>query len=147
MIDLRYFRDDEFRGWFADCSVRLLVLLDSFRHQWGRPVTISPVNGAIGRRMNRAETQHNIERWGEVRALDIFAEGLTTRGDMERAVGLAMRTGFTGIGVYPDWQPHPGLHLDVRTSEAPGDPALWGGLDDGEGQYYVGYETALERMR
>jgi len=147
MIDLRYFSKGEFRDWFDDMSLRLLFLLDSLRHQWGSSITISPVRGALGRHNGETDTsQHNFDKWGEVRAADVFLEGMNCKPTTNKALGLAMRTGFTGIGVYPDWQPQPGLHLDVRQSERPGEPALWGMLDDGDGQYQVSLEKALERM-
>lgn len=147
-IDLRYFDPDEFREWWPHMSLRLLVLLDSLRHQWGAGITVSPVTGALGRHNGDSDpTQHNIDRWGEVRAADVFLSGMDCRSTANRAVGLAMRTGFTGCGVYPHWRPSPGMHLDVRTSAEPGEPALWGMVDDGQGQYQVSLEKALERMK
>lgn len=146
-IDLRHFSEDEFRDSWPHMSLRLLFLMDALRHQWGASITISPVTGALGRRNGASDpTQHNIDRWGEVRAADVFLAGMDCRNTANRAVGLAMRTGFTGIGIYPDWSPSPGMHLDVRITAEPGDPALWGMLDDGNGQYQVHLEDALERM-
>lgn len=146
-LDLRYFSPDEFRDWFTSMSPRLLFLQDSLRHQLGAAITVSPHPRALGRENGPDDTsQHNIDRWGEVRANDVFVDGVTCRNTANRVIGVAMRTGFTGIGFYPDWDPSPGFHFDVRVSERPGEPALWGMVDDGEGQYQVSLETALERM-
>lgn len=146
IIDLRYFTPTEFRDWWPHMSLRLLVLMDSGRHQWGDQWEISPVEGALGRHRGDALTQHNIDRWDEVRAADFFMHGMDTRVKARHAVDLMVRTGFTGIGVYPDWDPMPGVHGDVRQDRDPGDPAIWGMIDDGQGQYQVSLEHALERM-
>jgi len=146
-IDLRYFTEPEFRDWWPHMSLRLLLLLDSLRHQWGDSITISPIKGALGRNNGEADSsQHNVDRWGEVRAADVFLSGMESRAAANRALGLASRAGLTGIGIYPNWDPSPGMHADVRVDEAPGDPALWGMVDDGDGQYQVSLEKALERM-
>ncbi|HKJ74728.1 MAG TPA: hypothetical protein VKA19_11480 [Alphaproteobacteria bacterium] len=155
--DLRFFRPEEFRGWFEDMSLRLLVLNDSLRFRWGAPIQISPHPAAIGRRLNRATTQHNIELWGEVRAVDQFPRGMTTRGAAERFLAIATSCGFTGIGIYPYWQrdrdadPEPGVHVDVRVDREPGDPATWGGIpytdqDGKRRQRYVSLSEALDRL-
>ena len=51
-----------------------------------------------------------------MRAIDIMIPGITqmnytTARDL---IGLAQRVGFGGVGIYPDWHPLPGMHLDVR---------------------------------
>lgn len=147
-IDLRHFRQAEFRDWWPYMSLRLLFLLDSLRHQWGSSITISPVTGALGRENGGDDpSQHNYEKWGEVRAADIFLSGMDCQNSANRAVGLTMRTGFTGIGIYPHWDPSPGMHVDVRLNARPGEPDLWGMLDDGNGgQYQVSFEEAMRNM-
>jgi len=148
MIDLRYFTQNEFRDSWAAMSTRLLVLLDSLRYQWGAGITISPVSGALARYNGPDDTsQHNVDRWGECRAADVFLDGMDSPSSANRAVEVAMRTGFTGVGIYPDWDPSPGVHVDVRQDHEPGDPALWGMLDSSKGQYMVSLEKALEAMR
>lgn len=143
-IDLRNWNPSEFREWWPDMSVRLLVLLDVFRYQWGRPCQVSPAPGALGRNQGRdARSQHNVDRWGEVRAADIMPAGLHTREDARRAIDCAITAGFTGIGIYPYWEPTPGLHLDVRTCECPGQPATWGRVD-GE---YIAHTVALRHFK
>lgn len=126
--DLRYFHKSEFGAWWNRMSPRLLVLLDSLRHQWGQPIRISPADGALGRHARDGLTQHNIDKWGEVRAADIFPDGVATMDEAERFYALAKRVGFTGIGVYPDARPSAMFHLDVRVDANPGQPATWGAL-------------------
>lgn len=142
---LQYFTREEFGDWLFYMSPRLLVMLDVFRHRWHAPVAISPVDGALGRHAGDSTTQHNVDVYGEVRAADLLPNGMDTREDMERAIRLAQSLGFTGIGIYPDWKPSPGLHLDVRHEKKPGHPAIWGAVKTREGQKYVSPVVALER--
>lgn len=148
MIDLRYFDRSEFRESWDVMSVRQLILMDSARHQWGASITISPVRGALARHNGPDDdSQHNVDRWGECRAADQFFEGMTDKPSANRVIGILIRAGFTGIGLYPDWKPQPGIHSDCRQPAKPGEPALWGMIDDGNGQYQVSLERALERMK
>lgn len=155
-LDLRFFTPEEFvlkdeegeyTDWWALMSPRLLVLTDVFRFQWGASVTISPHHRALGRRLgvDGSESDHNVDRWGEVRGLDCFPEGMRTRADAERALEIARSIGFTSLGLYPDWHPSPGLHLGVRKANRPGNPATWGAI--GHPQAYTSLVVALEQMR
>lgn len=108
----------------------LLLKLDEFRHRWGAPVMISPVDGALGRHAgDSSQSQHNVDLFGEVRAADVFPRVgsgfIQTEGERRRAYRIAVEVGFTGIGVYTDTTPGNMLHLDVRTDRQPGNPALW----------------------
>lgn len=148
MIDLRHFTTESFRGWGFVMSVRLLILLDAFRGQWGHPVIASPAKGAIGRHNGPDGTsQHNIDRWGEVRAIDIMPYNMNTEDDAREAVNKALGVGFTGVGIYPDWQPMPGMHVDVRTTRNADNPATWAGIDSPDGQIYVGLKQGYERFK
>jgi hypothetical protein len=131
---LDYFTAAEFEPWAQQMDRVTLQRLDKFRRKWGAPVHISPVDGALGRRMAPHRTSmHNITRWGRVFAVDVFPEGLVGAQDMLRAVRLALDVGFRGVGVYPDWRfgrHRGGLHVDSRdvAQRWPDDrpPALWG---------------------
>lgn len=140
-----FFSEEEFRGWAGLMDPVLLVRLDSFRGAWGRPVRISPHPKAIGRE-DDSTSQHNFKRWGMVRAVDVMPDDIVIANDLERAMEVAANVGFTGIGVYPHWEPVPGLHLDVRRSNAPGAPATWGAIrpDRDQPQTFVSAEQALE---
>lgn len=137
-MDLQFYSPGDFRSWWDQMSPQLLRRLDAFRRQWGAPVRISPVNGAIGRRDDTA-SQHNVSRWGEVRAIDVFPDGMDGPSEAREARRIAQRVGFTGIGVYPPADPSPMLHLDVRNDRSPSNPAEWTALRaDGGGWDYRG---------
>lgn len=139
-----FFEPEEFRDWADRMSVILLAKLDVFRAHWGAPVNISKHPLAIGREDN-SKSQHNVRLWGEVRGIDLQPRGMIYREDMERAIECARLAGFTGIGIYPHWQPTPGIHVDVRLGRKPLQPAMWGALrpDPAKGQEFTTLEHAL----
>ena len=146
-MTLYFFSRDEFRGWFDQMDPRLLFLLDSLRHQWGQPIRISQADGAIGRHMGEGLSQHNADKWGMVRAVDVYVDGVTNEQQAREFVDLAEQVGFTGIGVYPDWAQGIGFHLDVRVDAIPGKPAKWGAVNNEVGQQrYVVMSQALEAI-
>ena len=133
---LRYFSASEFGVYYPMINSELLVKLDEFRHRWGRPVTVSPVAGAIVRHGGDSHSQHNIDRWGETRAIDVFPEGMETLEQRQRAYQIARAVGFTGIGIYTDTAPSNLLHVDVR----PGDRVATWSRVNGE---YLGINEVL----
>ncbi len=139
---LKHFSAWEFRAWYPSMSPDLLRKLDAFREAWGDTVDISPASGSIGRMTG--STQHNVVMWLEVRGIDVIPKGMDTAAERARAYQIAVEVGFTGIGVYPDWLPSGGLHLDVRKDREAGDPAKWAGLKDEDGkQYYTDIEKGF----
>jgi len=141
---MQYFKPEEFQGWFDQLSPALKSNLDALRGKWGRPIVVSPAPGAVGRRLGgTATSQHNVDRWGEVRAVDVMPYGISTASDARLFRCLAEDCGFTGIGFYPDWNPRPGFHLDIRITEREGYVAQWGGVKQNEEQVYVGMAEAL----
>lgn len=131
---LKYFTASEFGLWYPLMSSSLLEKLDEFRELWGAPVVISSHKDAIGRHANSAETQHNVDKWGEVRAIDVFPQGMNDVNSRRRAYSVAQKVGFTGIGLYTDTAPSNMLHVDVREG---GHVATWsrvGGVYLGIGQ-------------
>lgn len=132
--------------WWHKMSPRLLIMLDVFRFQWGKPVHVSTDAGAVGRSLGQQSmSQHNVDRWCEVRAVDIQPDGINDREDLYRAFVLACELGFTGVGVYPHWH-RPGLHVDVRHDRQPGFPITWGQVMGAAGPLYVSAHDALETM-
>src|SRR5690606_34712998 len=113
---LYYFKDQEFRGQLDSIDPRLLYLLDAFRSNWGLPVIISPHPHAIGR--EDGDSQHNWRKHGQIRAIDLFPQGIIKIEDAQEAIECAKDVGFTGIGIYPHWtrigRRECGMHLDVR---------------------------------
>ena len=140
----KYFKNNEFQGWFDFLHPELLPKLDAFREGWGAPVMISPAPGAVGRRApSSVKSQHNVTLWGTTRAVDIMPIGMKTKADFKKAVEIAKLVGFSGIGVYPDWSPQPGLHVDVRPGRAQGQPALWSAFKVNGRQEYFAIDKAL----
>ena len=138
-VHLHWFKPAEFnrggQNWYPMISPYLLVLLDVARTMHGRPVYVSGHNRAVGRFDGRNnDSQHNFDRWDEVRGIDLFFEGSGEPGAVEFIADMLDEIGFTGIGLYPQWRNNqgeirPGFHVDVRSDRRPGDPATWGYLN------------------
>jgi len=144
---MKYFKPEEFNGWYDLLAPALKSNLDDLRAKWGQPIVISPVEGAVGRHDGKGGTsQHNVDRWGEVRAVDVMPHGIETANDARRFRQLAEDCGFTGIGFYPDWNPRPGFHVDIRINENERYVAQWGGIRRNGEQVYVGIETAIGKL-
>lgn len=147
---LNYFKPEEFRDWYDRMSPELLQKLDAFRAEWGAPVVVSSAHGGLGRHGGEHdESQHNVDKWGEVRAIDVFPKIETAPGvfrwmetadERQRAYQVAKSVGFTGIGLYTDTRPGNMLHVDVRRGRLSGQPATWsrvGGSYLGLGEVFV----------
>lgn len=139
-----YFQPHEFQGWFDRMMKIQLERLNLYRHRWGMPVIVSPASGAVGRHLGlSSKSQHNYDRWGEVRATDIMPVGMETAADRRRAYQIAKAVGFTGIGIYPEWRPRAGLHVDSRVDRLPGNPATWSAFRENGRQVYYGIDKAI----
>ena len=137
VLTLKHFQPWEFRTWFADMSPELLTKLDKFRELWGQPVAISSHADGLGRHLGSSDTsQHNVDKWGEVRAVDVFPQGLNAQ-TKAFAIQCAKRAGFTGYGLYSDTSPGWMMHLDVRSDRSAVNPATWARV----GGNYVGIEV------
>jgi hypothetical protein len=151
--DLDYFSPSEFvtldgTDWADEYSAKLLYKLDTFRCYTGMPFQTSKHPRAMGRNDGDSTSAHNIDRWGYVLAIDGFPEGMTRPSIARRYVELATHLGFTGIGVYPQWEQGPGMHLDVRPDHDPRKPAIWGMVNGANGgQIQVSLEHALQVWR
>lgn len=125
--DLKHFTPSEFGLWWPLMNAELLTKLDAFREAWGAPVKISPASGGIGRHQGSDGTsQHNIDKWGEVRAVDVFPlvevrpgeyRYMNSQADRARAFNTAKQVGFRGIGLYTDTTPGNMLHVDTRDAD------------------------------
>jgi len=158
-LELRHFSQEEFGAYWPMMSQALLVKIDEFRHRLGYPVAISPAPGAIGRPIigqpdpkaeSGAESSyHNYLIHGEILALDLMPKppGGATPTERQRWVTIARELGFTGIGLYPDWRPRPGIHLDIRPASKlrQGQSyASWAGIRNSDGmQIYTSIEAGL----
>ena len=132
MVFAQYFSQEEFREWSDDMSPRLITMLDVLRFKLGSPIEISASEYALGRNLGVGKmSEHNIDEWGEVLAVDCFVSGVYNRAQAEAVVYEAEQIGFTGIGVYSDTHNNQGddqvmFHLGVRPNEDMGSPATWG---------------------
>jgi len=132
MIYAQNFSAEEFREWSDDMSARLITMLDVLRFRLGSPIEISLSEYALGRNLGRGKmSEHNVDEWGEVLAVDCFVSGVYNRAQAEAVVYEAEGIGFTGIGVYSDTHNNQGddqvmFHLGVRPNEDMGSPATWG---------------------
>ena len=132
MIYAQHFSTEEFREWSDDMSARLVTMLDVLRFKLDSPIEISLSKYALGRELGRGKmSEHNIDEWGEVLAVDCFISGVYNRAQSEAVVYEATSIGFTGIGVYSDTTNNQGaeqvmFHLGVRPTEIMGSPATWG---------------------
>ena len=143
---MTHFTPEEFRGFYDKMDERLLHILDQFRSHWGAPVIISPAEGAIGRTYGKGF--HNYARHGKIMAIDVMPRGFNGPDDFRRAVAILTELGALGIGIYPDWKPSPGLHIDVgdRSNRSIGNPATWSAFSDGPNgkQMYYGIERSFK---
>jgi len=132
MIYAQHFSAEEFRDWADDMSPRLVTMLDVLRFKLGSPIAVSGSEYALGRNLGRGKmSEHNIDEWGEVLAVDCFISGVYSRQQAEAVAHEAEQIGFTGIGVYSDTRNNQGqeqvmFHLGVRPNEDMGAPATWG---------------------
>ena len=135
MIYAQHFDAEEFREWSDDMSARLVTMLDVLRFRLGSAIEISASEYALGRNLGRGKmSEHNIDEWGEVLAVDCFIRGVYNRAQAEEVAREAKAIGFTGIGVYSDTHNNYGeeqvmFHLGVRPNELMGSPATWGRVD------------------
>jgi len=132
MIYAQHFSAEEFRDWSDDMSPRLVTMLDVLRFRLGSAIEISSSEYALGRNLGLGKmSEHNIDEWGEVLAVDCFISGVYNRAQAEAVAHEAEGIGFTGIGVYSDTHNNQGddqvmFHLGVRPNEDMGSPATWG---------------------
>ena len=135
MIYAQHFTQEEFRDWAEDMSPRLVTMLDVLRFRLGSPIEVSASNYALGRNLGRGKmSEHNVDEWGEVLAVDCFISGVYNRAQAEAVAREAEAIGFTGIGVYSDTRNNQGeeqvmFHFGVRPNELMGAPATWGRVD------------------
>ncbi len=108
-------------------SFSLLQELDAFHDFLGQPMIVSC--GTQGQ-----HEKNSLHYVGS--AVDLIFPRAGKAG-MVDVLFAAMRFGFTGIGIYPDWELHGvklgGLHLDNRVAPS---RALWLGVIENGGRVY-----------
>lgn len=118
--------------WYPIMNPKLIDALEEMAGRIKYKVMISPHSGALGRKNGSTTSQHYYSGKGDfVNAADIMfiknGEGLTREEITQLYKEIKAMNLFSGIGVYPDWQPMAGMHLDVRSDRTAFNPALWGG--------------------
>ena len=135
MIYAQHFTQEEFREWSEDMSPRLVTMLDVLRFRLGSAIAVSASDYALGRELGVGKmSEHNVDEWDEVLAVDCFISGIYNRAQAEEVAREAKAIGFTGIGVYSDTHNNYGeeqvmFHFGVRPNELMGAPATWGRVD------------------
>lgn len=131
---LVYFEREEFGAWAPWMHPGLLRALDYVRFVLDAPLKVSTAGGALGRHLENGTSMHNVDRVGYVMAADVILPVGFQLGhafDLVRGAGVV-----SGLGLYPDWNQGPGLHLDVRhlsphnmtRAATPREPATWSGV-------------------
>ena len=149
MIYAQHFSQEEFREWSDDMSARLVTMLDVLRFRLGSAIAVSASEYALGRNLGVGKmSEHNIDEWGEVLAVDCFISDVYSRAQAEAVAHEAEQIGFTGIGVYSDTRNNQGqeqvmFHLGVRPNELMGSPATWGRVN-GE---YTSLMAAIQSLK
>jgi hypothetical protein len=135
------------KNWYDDMSPVLLTRVDVLRQQLGQTIRPTGAMHSLGR-YNDSNSQHNVKRWGEVRALDCYVGGVIDAFSVEQILLVATNVGITGIGFYSFWSGGPGgFHFDVRPDREPGYPALWGAVINDLGLVeYVTIDMAVEAI-
>lgn len=134
-----HFKEHEFKGSFDLLSDELKIKLDFLRELCECEIKLSNSSGGFARRMGESWSQHNVTRWGELRAVDGYIPDDMTYAEFYDQCRAAQ---FTGIGLYHGWPSgERGFHVDVRDGREPVAPARWGAewIDEGEGKNrYIG---------
>lgn len=151
-----FWREDKYHNpvnWYEKTHPKLLYAIDLLRWRWSdycgddTPIRISPHGQAIGRQLGHdSVSDHNIDRWGLVRGIDLMPVGLSSAQDAAVLRALAVECGIDAIGIYPDWAPAPGIHVGIRPERDPGDPALWGAIRQNGEQVYTAWTVAAEKL-
>lgn len=113
-------------------DLAFLIRVDQF--MWDSPGEwmVSPASGAACRDYG-SQTSRHYAVGRKADALDI----MLIDGDLEENYRFA-RERFGGVGVYPDWIPFHGLHIDGRPNAA-----TWAGIRQGNEQVYVPVEQVF----
>jgi len=121
-----------------DLDARIIFVLDALRERIGR-LMISPAKGAITR--IAPGSQHDISNGRLSVAIDVMPLDVSLSEFYEVARSMPE---IGAIGLYPDWLPYPGAHIDLRKRKANGTLATWSGIKNAAGkQVYGGINEAL----
>lgn len=134
---IKYFSKDEFNDELENLDAQIILTLEKLREKVGR-IMISPAEGAITRK--KPGSMHDISNGRLSLAIDVMPIDVSLKKFYDAARQLPE---IGGIGLYPDWRPYPGAHIDLRKRKNNGLLATWAGVNvDGE-QVYSGIDKVL----
>ena len=140
-----HFEPSEFQGKLHLLDHRVPYVIDKLRKRIGGRLVPSPVGGAIAREGKKHKSsQHyaNPQQGIYSTAIDLMSPDIDLFTVFREAQEMSE---IGGIGLYPDWNPFPGVHIDLRLRKPGGAPAIWMAkkvIDDkgGSKQVYVGID-------
>lgn len=116
---IKYFSESEFHGEAQYLDAAVVYELDKLRAKIGR-IMVSPATGAVAR--ERIGSQHDRSNGRLSVAVDIMPLDV----DLETAYYAARDlVKIGGVGAYPEWMPHAGIHIDLRHRKSGGALAQW----------------------
>ena len=168
-INLKHFIPREFTRagfqFYKNMAHEFLFAIDELSCSTGYGIRISRHKKAIGRiSKDGGASQHDItdDEWYNHNKDVVLVVADTQPFNRETGLQLthheaeifyvtAVKLGFTGIGVYPHWNPMAGFHLDMRIQPKGKKLSTWGALkevvkyEDGfkTKQVYHGFEHCL----
>lgn len=138
---LRFFKPSEFRhptdgDMLQWLSPSIVYALDDVRGVLGGRIVISPAGGSMARFTGNPNSQHFTSQTRQCRAIDVMPLDNTI---IELYNAALQVPAIKGIGLYPDWSPRPGAHLDTREQNF---VATWTGYkgDDAKQKYVSGID-------
>ena len=123
-------------------SPSIVYGLDDVREVLGGRIRISPASGSMARFDGNPNSQHFTSNDRQCRAIDVMPIDNTIVELYEAAKRVPA---IKGIGLYPDWKPRPGVHLDTRETTS---LASWMGYKgDDNKQKYAGLDINFINRR
>lgn len=127
---IRHFKKEEFLRYYSKeyhsvlhlFDAQLVYAVDNLREVVGEILLISPVKGAI----SRIKEKYKYSRHYAVNRLSDALDLMVPSGDLRKIYDTNIPE-IGGIGVYPDWKPYPGIHIDLRPRKTDGSRAEWMG--------------------
>ena len=127
---IRHFEAKEFIGQINEhapresqldrLDSRVVFAADQLRERLGTKLLVSPVAGAITRDYEPGSRHQAVGRLSD--ALDCFVPGSSLTEVYEAALRISL---IGGVGLYPDWLPYHGIHIDTRPRSDADRCATW----------------------
>lgn len=128
------FSPDEFGGALQHLDAGVVYALQKLRDKIGR-IMISPADGAVFR--FRTGSMHDASGGKLSKAIDIMPMEASLN---QLYFAIQNIPEFGGVGLYPNWSPRAGAHVDIRVRKDSGALYQWAQVDDSG---YVDINEAL----